>query len=115
MELKQRAYAYALDIIKLIDSVDKKELSARIIAKQLLRSGTSVGANITEAQGAPTRKDFANFFSYALKSANESVFWINLLKDTYKADNIQTENLLKETKEIANILGSSILTLRNKK
>jgi four helix bundle protein len=115
MEVKQRAYLYALKIIKLIDSSDKKDLSTQIIFRQLLRSATSVGANIIEAQAGSTKKDFTNFFSYALKSANESIFWINLLKDSNKIKSEEIDFLLKETKEIANILGSSILTLRNKK
>jgi four helix bundle protein len=115
MEVKQRSYLYALEIIKFIDSIDKKDLSTQIITRQLLRSATSVGANIIEAQAGSTKKDFANFFGYALKSANESVFWLNLLKDSGKANFTKTDALARETKEVANILGASILTLRNKR
>ncbi len=115
IEVKQRAYLYALEIIKFIDSADKKDLSTQIIARQLLRSATSIGANITEAQAGSTKKDFTNFFCYALKSANESIFWINLLKDSNKINFDKIDQLLKETKEIANILGSSVLTLRKQK
>ena len=74
--LKQRAYLYALDIIKFIDSLDKKDFSVQVITKQLLRSATSIGANIIEAQSGSTKRDFTNFFSYALKSANETKFWL---------------------------------------
>ena len=112
-DLKKRAYFYALDIIKLIDSVDKNDLSAQVIVKQLLRSATSVGANIIEAQAGSTKKDFTNFFSYALKSANESKFWLGLLRDSGKSNRV--DNLLQETTELANILGSSILTLKGKR
>jgi len=114
-DLKKRAYFYALDIIKFIDTLDKRDFSARIIGNQLLRSATSIGANIIEAQAGSTKRDFTNFFSYALKSANESKFWLGLLRDSGKADRNKTEGLLQETIELSNILGSSILTLRGKK
>ena len=113
--LKQRAYLYALDIIKFIDSLDKKDFSVQVITKQLLRSATSIGANIIEAQSGSTKRDFTNFFSYALKSANETKFWLGLLRDSNKCDKNQANKLLQETSELANILGSSILTLKGKK
>ena len=114
-DLKKRAYLYALEIIKFIDILDRRDLSVRIIGNQLLRSATSIGANIIEAQAGSTKRDFTNFFSYALKSANESKFWLGLLRDSAKADKDKTEVLLRETIELANILGSSILTLRGKR
>jgi four helix bundle protein len=113
--LKQRAYIYSLKIIRFIDKLDKKDYSVQVISKQLLRSASSVGANIMEAQAGSTRKDFTNFFRHALKSANESVFWLGLLRDSNKSDKDESNKLLRETKEIANILGSSILTLKNGK
>ena len=115
IELKKRAYLYALDIIKFIDGLSKNDFTAQIISRQLLRSATSIGANIIEAQAGSTKRDFTNFFSYALKSANESKFWLGLLRDSAKADKSKTEILLQETTELANILGSSILTLKGKK
>jgi len=115
INLKQRAYLYALDVIKFINDLDKKDFSVQLIVKQLLRSATSIGANIIEAQAGSTKKDFTNFFSYALKSANESKFWLGLLRDADKADENQVNKLLQETAELANILGSSILTLKGKR
>lgn len=114
VELKQRAYIYALKIIKFIDALNMKNASTSVIAKQLIRSATSVGANIIEAQAGSSKKDFTNFFSHALKSANESKFWLGLLRDSGKADRNTSEELLKETIELANILGKSIMTLRGK-
>ncbi|MFH1527639.1 MAG: four helix bundle protein [Bacteroidota bacterium] len=115
VELKRRAYVYAIEIIKFIDSLDRKDLSVEVISKQLLRSTTSIGANIIEAQAGSTRKDFTNFFSYALKSANESKFWLGLLRDSHKVESNKANRLLQETTELANILGASILTLKGKK
>ncbi len=92
-----------------------KDACIDIIGKQLLRSATSIGANIVEAKGSSSKKDFTNFFSHALKSANESLYWFGLLRDAKKINNAQLEYLLNETQELANILGSSILTLKGKK
>ena len=114
-ELKKRAYIYALDIIKFIDQLDRRDFTVLIIAKQLLRCATSIGANIIEAQAGSTKKDFTNFFAYALKSANETKFWLGLLRDSGKVKTDDVNRLLQEATELANILASSILTLKGKK
>lgn len=115
IELKKRAYYYALDIIKFIGSLDKKDFIVQVIVKQLLRAATSIGANIIEAQAGSTKKDFTNFFAYALKSANETKFWLGLLRDSEKAEKSSANRMLQEVAELANILASSILTLKGKK
>jgi len=112
-ELKHRAYQYSIEIIEFLDTLPK-DTSTGVITKQLLRSATSIGANIVEAKGASSKRDFTNFFSHSLKSANESLYWLGLLRDAKKIDNAQLEYLLRETKELANILGSSILTLKGR-
>jgi len=113
MKLKDRTYQYSIKMIEFLDNLPKDN-SAQIISKQLLRSATSIGANIVEAQASSSKKDFTKYFNYSLKSANESVYWLNLLKDAKKINNSQIEYLLNETKELAKILGSSILTLKGK-
>ena len=113
-EFKARIYQFILELIKFIDNLGK-DSSSQIITKQLLRSGTSIGANYIEAQASSSKKDFINFFHYSLKSANESKFWLSLLRDSNKGNKIKINKLLKELNEIANILGSSILTLKGKK
>jgi four helix bundle protein len=114
MDSKTRAYQFALKIIRFIDKLPN-DMSTKIIARQLLRAATSIGANIIEAQASPSRKDFTNFFSYSLKSANETKYWLGLLNDTNKVDRETINPLVKEAEEISNILGSSILTLKGKK
>ncbi len=114
IKLKDRAYQYSIKIIEFLDTLPK-DTSSHVITKQLLRSATSIGANIVEAQASSSRRDFTNFLSYSLKSANESLYWLGLLKDAKKIHNGQLEYLLSETKELANILGSSILTLKGKR
>jgi len=113
IKLRDRTYQYSIKMIEFLDNLPKDN-SAQIISKQLLRSATSIGANIVEAQASSSKKDFTKYFNYSLKSANESVYWLNLLKDAKKIDNNQIEYLLNETKELAKILGSSILTLKGK-
>ena len=113
IRLKDRTYQYSIKVIEFLDNLPKDD-SAQIISKQLLRSATSIGANIVEAQASSSKKDFTKYFNYSLKSANESVYWLNLLKYAKKINNNQIEYLLNETKELAKILGSSILTLKGK-
>ena len=113
--LKERSYHYALEVIALANHLPKQDLSAGVIYKQLIRSATSIGANIIEAQAGSSRKDFTNFFSYALKSANESKFWLGLLRDSGKIDAGRADNLLSETAELAKMLASSIITLKGKR
>ncbi|MDP2909914.1 MAG: four helix bundle protein [bacterium] len=115
IDLKKRAYIFSLNIIKFISSSDKKDFTVQILAKQLLRAATSIGANIIEAQAGSTRKDFTNFFTYALKSANETKFWLGLFRDSKLADQDSANSMLQEATELANILASSILTLKGKK
>jgi len=112
-ELKQRAYQYSINMIKFLDSLPKDN-SANIIVNQLLRSSTSICANIVEAKGSSSKRDFTNFFGYSLKSANESLYWLGLLRDAKDIRNQRLDYLLNETKELANILGASILTLKGK-
>lgn len=114
-QLIRRAYKYSLDVIKFIDSLEKADFSIQVMAKQLLRSATSIGANIIEAQAASSKRDFVNFLSHALKSANETKFWLGLLRDSGKADKQKADILVQETGELAKILGSSISTLKGKK
>ena len=113
-ELKHRAYQYSIKLIKFLDTLPQ-DTSTGVIGKQLLRSATSIGANIVEAKSASSRRDFTNFYSHALKSANESLYWLGLLRDAKKIKNTQLNYLLNETQELANILASSILTLKGKK
>jgi four helix bundle protein len=107
----KRLYEYALEIIHFTDSL-QKDMSSRVIANQLVRSGTSVTANVMEAQAASSRKDYINFYTHALKSANESKLWISLLRDSKKCGVEQAEKLINETGELSKILAASIITLK---
>jgi len=113
-EFKARIYYFIIKLVKFIDKLPK-DTSSQIFVKQILRSGTSIGANYIEAQASSSKKDFINFFHHALKSANETKFWLALLRDLKKGDWKVAKELISEVAEIANILGSSLLTLKGKK
>jgi four helix bundle protein len=113
-DFKKRIYSWALRLIKFIDKLPKDSV-CQVMGKQLLRSGTSILANYIEANSASSKKDFINFFTHSLKSANESKVWVCLLRDTNKGEKKEIEELLKELIEIANIIASSIITLKGKR
>ncbi|OGE83916.1 MAG: hypothetical protein A3B23_03440 [Candidatus Colwellbacteria bacterium RIFCSPLOWO2_01_FULL_48_10] len=110
---KKRLYQWVLRLVKFVDSL-RKEDTHGVIGKQLLRSGTSILANYIEAQSASSRKDFINFLNHSLKSANESKVWLMLLKDTNKGDQKEVQWLLEELIEMANMIGKSLLTLKQR-
>jgi four helix bundle protein len=112
--IKYRAYCFSLIIIKFVNNLPKEKVYW-VIVDQLLRSATSIGANIVEAKASSSRKDFIKFYQIALKSANETKYWLCLLRDAKLVDNQKIENIIKEAEEISNMLGSSVLTLKGKK
>jgi four helix bundle protein len=113
-DFKIRLYAWALRLLKHIDRAPKSTVSD-VMGRQLVRSGTSVLANYIEANSASSKKDFTNFFTHALKSANESKVWLTLMRDMDVGNKEELSWLSQELIEIANILASSILRLKGKK
>ena len=75
-DIKERTFQFGTDIIKLSYSLEQRYGTIRILANQLLRAGTSIGANIEEAYGSHTDPDFLNKFSIALKESRETSYWI---------------------------------------
>jgi four helix bundle protein len=86
-----------------------------IILDQLLRSATSIGANLIEAKSSSSKRDFIKYYEIALKSANETKYWLCLLRDGTKADKEEITKLLNEAEEISKMIASSLLTLKGKK
>ena len=111
--LHNKSYAFAIRIVKLNQYLtsQKKEY---ILSKQILRSGTSVGALISESKFAQSAPDFINKLSISLKEANETHYWINLLKDTDYIDNKMFESLERDINELLKLLTSIINTMKNK-
>lgn len=113
-EIKYRAYKYSIRMVQFISSLPSEKVYW-VITDQLLRAATSIGANIIEAQAASSKKDFINYYAIALKSANETKYWLGILRDGTNVDKDPVNTLLEETKELANILGASLLTLKGKR
>ena len=113
-DLKIRCYYFSIKVIKFLETLPEKKVYW-VIADQLLRSATSIGANIVEAKASSSRKDFIKFYDIALKSANESKYWLGLLRDATQADKNEVVKLLGELEEISKMLGASLITLKNKR
>ena len=113
-EVKYRAYKFSIKIVRFVASLPNQRVYW-VISDQLLRSATSIGANIIEAQAASSKKDFIRFYEIALKSANETKYWLGILRNGTEIDKQEVKQFLEEAKEIANILGASLLTLKGKK
>jgi len=114
VEMKKKIYGWTIELVNYVDELSKT-MSVKIIAHQLMRSVTSIDANYIEAQAASSRKDFTNYIHHYLKSANESKYWLALLRDTDKADKGKTEILMNKLEEICKILGASLITLKGKR
>jgi len=110
--LKDKSYLFAIEIIKISQQLvsDRKEY---VLSKQLLRSGTAIGALIREAEFAQSKLDFINKMSIALKEANETLYWLSLMKDTfYLAKEIHVD-LSERCKELISLLVASIKTSKS--
>jgi len=109
-----RLIRHSIRAIKFSDKLQSEHFSFRIL-DQFIGSITSIGANVTEAESSHSSKDYIKFFEIALKSANETKYWLVIIKELTKDNKEEAEEILKETIEIANILASSVLTMKEKK
>lgn len=109
--LKDKSYAFALRITNVYKYLSgyRKEF---VLSKQLLRSGTSIGANVAEANQAQSRADFVSKLSIALKEAVETEYWLNLLKDAEYLTVKEAESLLIDCVEIIKLLTAVLKTTR---
>ncbi len=113
-QLRYRCYDFSINIIKFLKKLPNNQVLL-IITNQLLRSATSIGANVIEAKSASSKRDFIRFYEISLKSANETKYWLGLLRDATETDKEKTNELLNEVEEISKMLSASILTMKNKR
>ncbi len=109
--LKQRSYVFSLKAIRLTDDLPNKR-SAWVITDQLIRLATSIGANIIEARASSSRLEFKRYNEIALKSANETIYWLGLLRDSGLSDKVRVEPLVSEAMEVANMLAAGVIKLK---
>lgn len=109
--LYDKAYAFSIRIVKAYQfiSAEKKEY---VLSKQLLRCGTSIGANIAEANGAISKNDFSAKISISYKEALEAKYWLNLIKDTGYLEQGVFESMHKDADELSKILFTILKTTR---
>lgn len=112
-DIVERSVSYSLRIINLYRELGKDSLG-RILGKQLLRSGTSIGANIHEAQGAQSKADFIAKMSIAHKEARESAYWVRLFHEAKVVPAKRLDDLADETNQLIKILSSILITAKNK-
>jgi four helix bundle protein len=110
-ELKQRTKKFALRIIKLVESLPKTR-TGDVIGRQLLRCGTSVGANYRPACRARPKADFISKAGIAIEEADETIYWMELLIEGNLISQQMSEQLLKEANELTAILTASVITAR---
>ena len=106
--LKSKSYAFALRVIKLY-----KYLCANreyVLSKQVLRSGTAVGALVSESEFGQSKADFVSKLSIGLKEANETLYWLSLLKDSQYINEVMFESIKSDNEELIRLLVSSIKT-----
>jgi len=108
-EIKIRCYKYSVEVSKFISNIDIERKFNPII-DQFLRSATSVGANVIEGKSAHSKRDFIKYYEIALKSANETKYWICLLRDGLGLKKVDT--LLKEADEISKVLATIIINTK---
>ena len=87
-----------------------KSTSGAVISNQIMKAGTSIGANVEEAQGASSKKDFTNKMTISKKEARETRYWLRLIKDSGILEVVIVENLIKECDEILKILTAIVKT-----
>ncbi len=109
--IKDKSFKFAIRIVKLYQFLvsDKKEY---VLSKQLLRSGTSVGAMVREAEHSESKADFIHKMAIAQKEINESIYWLELLKETDYLSNQQYENINKDAIEVIKMITSIIKTTK---
>ena len=112
--LKKKSYNFALRIVRLNQFLHK-EKSEFVLSKQILRSGTSIGANIVEGNRAESIADFIHKFSISLKESFETEYWLSLLNDGEYITAEQSESLMIDCHELQKMLTASIKTAKQNK
>ena len=112
VDIQERTFEFAVRIVKLCQFLSEKPGVARTLSQQIIRSGTSIGANIEEAQGGQSRADFLAKIFIALKEARETLYWLKLLIAAGVVETAKLNELTLEANEIVAILTSIVKSTR---
>ena len=113
-EIGERAFGFAVRVVRLCQNLDKTAGVPRTLSNQLLRSATSVGANLEEAKGGQSAEDYLSKVSIALKESRETHYWLRLLIATEIVPEAQLNHLLEESNEVVAILTTIVKKLKSK-
>jgi four helix bundle protein len=111
-DIRERAFKFAVRIVKLCQYLEGTPGASRMMAKQLLRAGTSIGANLEEAQGGQSKADFISKNAIALKEARETCYWLKLLVAAEVTRETRIADLQKEVEELMRIIGAIIVAAK---
>lgn len=114
LDITKRSFQFAVRIVKLCRCLEKQNGVPRTLANQLLRAGTSIGANIEEAQAGQSKADFTAKMAIARKEARETLYWVRLLKAAEIVDSEKLNDITKEADELVRILTSIVKTAQTK-
>lgn len=112
-EIGERAFAFAVRVVKLCQTLDARPGTPRTLSNQLLRSATSVGANLQESKGGQSRADFLSKVSIALKESRETHYWLRLLVAADIVPSVQLSPLLDEANQLVAILTTIVKKVRS--
>lgn len=111
-DFQTRSFAFACEVVRFYRLISKRNEVPQALARQVLRSGCSIGANLEEAKSAQSRRDLLSKFSIALKEARETQYWLKLLTATQLVPAAETARLLQEAGELIAILTASVKRLK---
>ena len=112
--IRHRCYYFSKEVVLFVRSCAYDKVYSSLF-DQLIRSATSIGANIVEGKAGSSKKDWRKFFVIALKSANETKYWLLVFLEVAPTHKVNIEKLLQEADEISKIIAASVLTLKGKK
>ena len=113
-KIKERAYEFAVDIIQVAKKMPR-DPAGFVLGRQLIKSGTSIGANVEEATGAFSKDDFIFKMNIALKEAREANYWLRLAGDSGLMKDMDVKGILSESENIKNILSAIVKTSRERR
>ncbi|MGH7875916.1 MAG: four helix bundle protein [Candidatus Binatia bacterium] len=114
-KITERTFAFAVSVVRFCQKLVTKPGVNRTLGQQLLRAGTSIGANLEEAQAAQSSADFISKCSISLKEARETIYWLRLLQAAGQCENDDCRLLAQEADEISRIIGAIIVNTKTRR
>ena len=111
-DIQKKSFEFAVRILRLVRALPR-DLASQVVIRQLARSGTSIGANVEEAQGSQSRREFARRMNIARSEARETPYWLRLLAETELVPRPRLDAITREAEEIVRILVAIVKTARD--